>query len=227
MATLAQPIKAQPLVAPTATTPGQMVGRILTYVVLIIVGLLLFTPFILAFLGTFKTDAEITAYPPSFFPAIWRVENWPRLWNTDVGGLPRPEGSASLGMAAGIFAFFGTFLIAGLSSEEKGKGLPRAIGLPVSLMLAVAVAAVAAWYVGPRINGPSVLTHSTGEPVLYQALIALGILSMSRPDWGLVVAALLGALVVGGLVAVLFDRLAVAAGGGIFLRWLFNTAVLS
>ena len=93
---------------------------------LITVGLILFTPFILAFLGTFKTDAEIIAWPPTFLPTVWHVENWPRLWNTDVGGLPRPDGATSLGLSAGVFVFFVTFLVVGLSSEEvKTQGLPR------------------------------------------------------------------------------------------------------
>ena len=158
---------------------------------------------------------------------MWHVENWPRLWNTDVGGLPRPEGAASLGLAAGVFAFFWTFLLAGLSSEEEGQGLSRSVGLPLALGLVVVVAAAAAWYVGLRLGGSLVLTVSTGIAVALFALIALGILAMSRPDWRRVLLALLLALVVGALVALLFERLAVAAGGGRFLRWLFNTALLS
>src|SRR4051794_3970706 len=106
MATVAH--SAQPAVrvfAPTPTTASHRVGRILIYLVLIAVGLILFTPFILAFLGTFKTDAEIIAYPPKFFPTKWLVENWPRLWNTDLGGVARPAGASSLGLVAGLFAF--------------------------------------------------------------------------------------------------------------------------
>jgi len=227
MATLAQPLKAPPVVAPTAATPAQVLGRVAIYAALIVIGLILFTPFILAFLGTFKTDAEIIAWPPSFFPTVWRVENWPRLWNTDVGGLPRPEGAASLGLAAGVFSFFWVFLLAGLSSEEEGKGIKRSLGLPLGLGLAVVVAAAAAWYIGPRLGGSTVLTVSTGIAVGLFALIGMGILSMSRPDWGRVLLAMLAALVVGAVVALVFEQLAVAAGGGRFLRWLFNTALLS
>lgn len=57
----------------------------LRYTALIIVGIVLFTPFILAGIGTFKTDAEITAYPPEFFPKEWLAENWVKVWNTDLG----------------------------------------------------------------------------------------------------------------------------------------------
>ena len=227
MATLAQPIKASPIVAPTAPSLAHLLGRIAVYAMLVLIGLALFTPFILAFLGTFKTDAEIIAWPPSFWPAVWHFENWPRLWNTDVGGLPRPEGAASLGLAAGVFAFFWTFLLAGLSSQEAGRGLPRSLGLPLALGLVVVVAAAAAWYIGPRLSGSLVLTVSTGIAVALFALVAVGILTMSQPDWQRVLLAMLAALVVGALVAFLFERLAVAAGGGRFLRWLFNTALLS
>lgn len=66
--------------------PGSYyVGTILRYLVLIVVGIVLFTPFILAALGTFKTDAEIIAFPPKLFPQHWLVENWVKVWNTDIG----------------------------------------------------------------------------------------------------------------------------------------------
>lgn len=66
--------------------PGSYyVGNILRYLVLIGIGIVLFTPFILAALGTFKTDAEIIAFPPKLFPQHWLVENWVKVWNTDIG----------------------------------------------------------------------------------------------------------------------------------------------
>jgi ABC-type glycerol-3-phosphate transport system permease component len=45
----------------------------------------MFSPFILALLGTFKTDVEITAFPPKLLPATWLWQNWVRVWNTDLG----------------------------------------------------------------------------------------------------------------------------------------------
>jgi len=57
----------------------------LRYLLLIAIGLVLFTPFILATLGTFKTDAEIIAFPPKLLPQNWLVENWAKVWNTDLG----------------------------------------------------------------------------------------------------------------------------------------------
>jgi len=66
--------------------PGSYyIGTILRYLLLILIGVVLFTPFILAALGTFKTDSEIIAFPPKLFPAQWLVENWSKVWNTDLG----------------------------------------------------------------------------------------------------------------------------------------------
>lgn len=57
----------------------------LRYIVLIGIGVIMFSPFILAMLGTFKTDVEITAFPPKLLPATWLWENWVKVWNTDIG----------------------------------------------------------------------------------------------------------------------------------------------
>jgi multiple sugar transport system permease protein len=66
--------------------PGSYyVSNILRYIVLVLIGFVLFLPFILAALGTFKTDAEIIAFPPKLFPQQWLVENWGRVWTTDIG----------------------------------------------------------------------------------------------------------------------------------------------
>jgi multiple sugar transport system permease protein len=64
---------------------GFYAGLVLRYAVLIGIGLIMFTPFILAFLGSFKTDAEIIAWPPKFLPHAWLTENWVKVWQTDMG----------------------------------------------------------------------------------------------------------------------------------------------
>lgn len=61
------------------------IGRALFYGLLFAIGLVLFMPFILAAIGSFKTDAEIIAYPPKFLPTEWLTENWSKVWNTDLG----------------------------------------------------------------------------------------------------------------------------------------------
>jgi multiple sugar transport system permease protein len=228
MATLAQPAPRIGSLPSTALT--RRLGRVLIYALLITVGLVLFTPFILAFLGTFKTDAEIIAWPPTFLPTTWHVENWPALWNTDVGGLPRPAGATSLGLSTGLFVFFVVFLLAGLSNEgEKQKSLPRAIGLPISLVLALVAGAGSVLYLRTRLveEANPVMLWTVGIAVTMFALIGVGILSMSQPDWRRVLLAMTGALVVGLIVAFVFERFAILAGGGHFVRWLFNTALLS
>jgi multiple sugar transport system permease protein len=229
MATLAH--SAPRTISPPSAPPlTQRLGRIFIYALLITVGLVLFTPFILAFLGTFKTDAEIIAWPPTFLPTEWHVENWPRLWNTDLGGLPRPAGATSLGLSAGVFVFFVIFLLVGLGSgDEKQKSLPRAIGLPLSLVLALAAGAGSALYLRTRLaeDADPVLLWTVGIAVMTFALIGVGILSMSQPDWRRVLLAMAGALVVGLMITFVFERLAIQAGGGRFVRWLFNTALLS
>ena len=57
----------------------------LIYLIILIISVILFTPFVLSFLGTFKTNTEIMAWPPKFFPDNWHLENWAETWNTDFG----------------------------------------------------------------------------------------------------------------------------------------------
>lgn len=64
-------------------------GTVLRYFLLTLMALIAFAPFILSFLGTFKTTAEIIAFPPSIFPEEWRTDNWERVWNFSI---PSAEG---------------------------------------------------------------------------------------------------------------------------------------
>lgn len=203
------------------------IGRVFLYILLTAIGIVLFTPFILAFLGTFKTNAEVIAWPPSILPVEWLVENWTELWNTDFGGLPRPEGATSLGLMAGLFSFLGVFLITGLTSEEKGKGFPRRIGLSVSILLAVLAGLGSAFYLNFRFNAQTVLLWTVGISVTVFALIGVGILAMSRPDWRRVILSMVGSLAIGVAMTFLFEFLANTAGGGRFLRWMYNISILS
>lgn len=57
------------------------VGMIVRYVLLTLFAVFAFMPFILSFLGTFKSNVELTAYPPTFFPSMWKADNWARVWN--------------------------------------------------------------------------------------------------------------------------------------------------
>jgi ABC-type glycerol-3-phosphate transport system permease component len=75
------PVKVEKIGRPAA----YYVRQGLLYLILIVIGVILFMPFILATLGSFKNNAEIIAYPPTFFPSQWLWENWVRVWNTDLG----------------------------------------------------------------------------------------------------------------------------------------------
>jgi ABC-type glycerol-3-phosphate transport system permease component len=66
------------------------IGAVLRYVLLILLSLVAFAPFILSFLGTFKTTAEITAFPPTIFPEQWRFDNWVRVWNFSIPSADGP-----------------------------------------------------------------------------------------------------------------------------------------
>ncbi len=63
----------------------QYIRPAILYALLIGIGIVLLMPFILAAIGSFKTDAEIIAWPPRFFPANWLTENWVKVWTTDLG----------------------------------------------------------------------------------------------------------------------------------------------
>jgi multiple sugar transport system permease protein len=191
------------------------------------VGLAVFTPFILAFLGSFKTGAEIIAFPPTFFPEEWKVVNWPDLFTTDLGGRPRPEGSTSIGLIVGLFAFYATFFLTAMSSQQEGKGLPRKIGLPISVLLIGAAGYGVSAYLGTSFDAALVLRASTAVALVALMLIALGIIAMSEPDWGRVVLSMIGSILIAGGVTWLFAQMAFTIGGGTFSRWLFNTALLS
>ncbi len=206
-------------------TARRRIGRALFYVLLIAIGIILFTPFILALLGTFKGDAEITAWPPSLLPSEWLFGNWLKLFTTDFGGLPRPEGATSLGLMTGMLFFFAAFLLMGMSSESKGEGMSRRTGLTLSFGLAVLGGIGSGLYVG--LDGGTAMQITVGISITTVALIGVGILTMSEPEWRRVVLAMAVALLLGAFATFLFERLAVLAGGGRFVRWMYNTALLS
>lgn len=202
--------------------------RALRYLLMIVLGLLLFGPFILSFFGSFKSNAEITAYPPSLLPAgEWQWENWPRFFGTDVGGEARLDGAVSLGLMAGLFAAFLTLLLTGITSETKGKTLRRSVGLPLSILLALAGGAAAALYVKVRTDAEVVEWATVGAAITVLLLVAVLLLAMSQPDWRRVLMALGWSLALFAVVTVLVEQLAMLAGGGRVWRWLFNTSVLS
>jgi len=85
MAVTAQNSTAPLVVKERGRPASRYMGQGLRYLLLILIGLILFTPFILAALGTFKTDTEIISFPPRFLPSQWLVQNWGKVWTTDIG----------------------------------------------------------------------------------------------------------------------------------------------
>ncbi len=202
-------------------------GVVLRYTLLSLLALVVFTPFILAFLGSFKTGAEIIAFPPSFFPETWMWENWPDLFNTDLGGKPRLEGTTSIGLIVGLFAFYATFFLTAMSNQIEGKGLSRKIGVLISLVLIGITGYAISLYLADSFDANLMLRASTAIAMMALMLVALGIIGMSEPDWGRVLLSLVGSILVAGVVTWLFAEMAFNIGGGRFARWLFNTALLS
>lgn len=219
---------ARPLPGAAGPRIRKVGGLALRYVVLIVLGLLLFAPFILSFFGSFKSNAEIIAYPPSLLPSgEWQWANWPRFFGTDVGGEARLDGAVSLGLMAGLFTAFLTLLLTGLTNEIKGKQLSRSVGLPLSILLALAGGTAAALYVSVRTDAEVVEWVTVGAAITVLLLIAVLLLVMSQPDWRRVLMALGWSLALFAVTTVLVEQIAMLAGGGRFWRWMFNTSVLS
>jgi multiple sugar transport system permease protein len=219
----------QPATRKRSEAPGLQWGIVVRYILLIGIGLLMFSPFILAFLGTFKNNAEITAFPPRLFPEVWVWQNWPEFLNTDVGGTARPEGATSLALMTGLFAAFVTLLATGLSSSLGGQSMSQSRGLAVAGGIGVLIGAAVWFYLSLRLGQQATFVRllSTSTAVAIVMLIGVAILAMSAPDWGRVIMALGISVGVGALVTAVIELLAYALGGGTFPRWFFNTVVLA
>ncbi|HVD30883.1 MAG TPA: carbohydrate ABC transporter permease [Methylomirabilota bacterium] len=67
------------LVRPAARDTTERVERAQTiarYFLYIVVTVFLFTPFVMTVLSSFKSSAEVIAYPPTFLPSQWHPENY-------------------------------------------------------------------------------------------------------------------------------------------------------
>ncbi|MBK9944759.1 MAG: carbohydrate ABC transporter permease [Kouleothrix sp.] len=73
-------------VATPGSSPLELTIVGVRYVLITALAILVFMPFILSFLGTFKTNAEVTAYPPRFLPNQWHLENWANTWSIEISG---------------------------------------------------------------------------------------------------------------------------------------------
>src|SRR5688500_1937079 len=69
-----------------ARPPLELAGLAIRYILLTALAILVFMPFILSFLGTFKTNREVVAFPPTFLPTEWHPENWVAAWTVEIAG---------------------------------------------------------------------------------------------------------------------------------------------
>lgn len=60
---------------------GFYITMVIRYVLLLLMTVILLGPFILAFLGSFKTGAEVLQWPPTFLPSEWHADNYSQVWN--------------------------------------------------------------------------------------------------------------------------------------------------
>lgn len=50
--------------------------KIIVYIILLVISALVLLPFIWMVVSAFKSQAELFAYPPTFFPKVWKPENF-------------------------------------------------------------------------------------------------------------------------------------------------------
>ncbi|MDD7142258.1 carbohydrate ABC transporter permease [Fusicatenibacter saccharivorans] len=52
------------------------IGSVFVYFMVILVAILVILPFLWMIVSAFKSQRELFAYPPTFFPKVWKVENF-------------------------------------------------------------------------------------------------------------------------------------------------------
>src|SRR6266699_2404166 len=61
---------------------------VVRYALYIVITLFLFVPFVMTVLSSFKTSAEVIAFPPTLLPSVWHPENYLNVL-TQISGFPR------------------------------------------------------------------------------------------------------------------------------------------
>jgi multiple sugar transport system permease protein len=75
--------------ATTDTTEGvNRLEVVVRYALYIAITLFLFVPFVMTVLSSFKTSAEVIAFPPTLLPSVWHPENYLNVL-TQISGFPR------------------------------------------------------------------------------------------------------------------------------------------
>jgi multiple sugar transport system permease protein len=73
---------------PDTTERVNRVEVVLRYFLYIVITLFLFVPFLMTLLSSFKTSAEVIAFPPTLLPSVWHPENYLNVL-TQISGFPR------------------------------------------------------------------------------------------------------------------------------------------
>jgi multiple sugar transport system permease protein len=61
---------------------------VVRYALYVVITLFLFVPFVMTVLSSFKTSAEVIAFPPTLLPSVWHPENYLNVL-TQISGFPR------------------------------------------------------------------------------------------------------------------------------------------
>jgi len=61
---------------------------VVRYALYIVITLFLFIPFVMTVLSSFKSSAEVIAFPPTLLPSVWHPENYLHVL-TQIDGFPR------------------------------------------------------------------------------------------------------------------------------------------
>jgi multiple sugar transport system permease protein len=72
------------------TEPSYYIIMTIRYILMIFMTIIFLGPFVMALLGSFKTTAEVLAWPPTFLPTNWQLQNYSDVWNV----LPDANGNS-------------------------------------------------------------------------------------------------------------------------------------
>jgi multiple sugar transport system permease protein len=78
----------KPRPAEDSTERVNRLEAVVRYALYIVITLFLFVPFVMTVLSSFKTSAEVIAFPPTFLPSVWHPENYLNVL-TQISGFPR------------------------------------------------------------------------------------------------------------------------------------------
>ncbi|MCL7454958.1 MAG: carbohydrate ABC transporter permease [Anaerolineae bacterium] len=130
---------------------------VLRYALLVGIGIVMLTPFILAAIGSFKTNAEIIAWPPKFFPETWLAGNWVEVWNTDLGeGGTFPRwlfNTAFLSVSVAVLQVIGCSMAAYAFARLKFPGRDATLAFMLgTMMIPGAVTMIPAFVLMSKLN---------------------------------------------------------------------------